>query len=146
MGSHKNNISKVASQLIQKLDKNWKNLTLKSHEHGSESYNKFKNSLSKITQLSLWAFFYNVYHSYKTPFFGVSYLFTLGGVLVMCHFCEVLLFLNHIKGYFLCWVSFLLGVYDSAVFVLLQLAMCIRNIPCGCKTVVICCFTSSSNQ
>ena len=57
MASHKNDISKVATQLIQKLDTNWKNLTLKSHEHGSESYKKLKNSLSKFTQLSLWAFF-----------------------------------------------------------------------------------------
>ena len=43
--------------------------------------------------------FYNVYHSYKAPFFRVSYLFILGGVFAMCHFCKVSLFLNYIKGY-----------------------------------------------
>ena len=54
--------------------------------------------------------FYNVYHSYKAPFFRVSYLFILGGVFAMCHFCKVSLFLNYIKGYIFyagcrfCWV------------------------------------------
>ena len=32
------------------LDVNWKNTILKSHDHGSESHNKFKNSLLKITE------------------------------------------------------------------------------------------------
>ena len=109
MASHKNDISKVATQLIQKLDTNWKNLTLKSHEHGSESYKKLKNSLSTHSAQPL-GIFYNVYHSYKAPFFRVSHLFILGGVFAMCHFCKVSLFLNYIKGYIFyagcrfCWV------------------------------------------
>ena len=35
----------------------------------------------------------------------------------MCHFCKVSLFSNDIKGCFFCWVLFLLGVSDDAVFV-----------------------------
>ena len=62
-------------------------------------------------------------------FLWASYLSVLGGVFVMCHFCQVTLFSNGIKGCFFCWVLLLMGVSDGSVFVLLEVAMCIRNIP-----------------
>ena len=55
--SHKNRLSELLSLVFSsaattllikptlKLDANWKNLILKSHDHGSELYYKFKNSL-----------------------------------------------------------------------------------------------------
>ena len=39
----------------------------------------------------------------------------------MCHFSKVPLFLNSIKRCLFCWLSFLLGVSDGAVFVFLLL-------------------------
>ena len=53
----------------------------------------------------------------RDHFLWLSYLSILSGVFVMCHFCIVPLFSNGIKGYFFCWVPFLLGISDGAVFV-----------------------------
>ena len=46
----------------------------------------------------------------------MSHLSILGGVFVMCHFCNVPLFSDGIKACFFCWVPFLLGVSDGVVF------------------------------
>ena len=80
-----------------------KNSTLKSHDHESEPYNKFKNFLLKITQLSPWQiisrhFFTSCVIFVRHQFLWVSYLFLSGGLFFMCHFCKVALFSNGIKG------------------------------------------------
>ena len=136
MAPHKNGISKLlllvfsstTNTLLIKptvqLDTNWKNLILKSHDHGSESYYKFKNSLLKITQLSPWHVTFGHFVArcaifVRHHFLWVSYLSILGGIFVKCHFRKVPLFSNGIKGCFFCWEPFLLGVSDGAVFVFL---------------------------
>ena len=85
--------------------------TWKSHDHVSESYNIFKNSLSKITQLShwqisfvIWAFFRKMFHFCEDHFLWVPYLSISGGVFVMRTFYKVPLFSNGIKGCHFCWV------------------------------------------
>ena len=56
-----------------------KNSTLKSDDHKSESYNKFKNFLLKITQSlanNVWVFFPKVCHFCKASFFvGVIFFY-----------------------------------------------------------------------
>ena len=81
-----------------------------------------EKSFSKITQLSPWHVTFG--HSFgrctifvRDHILWVSYLSILGGVFVKCHFCKVPLFSNGIKGCFFCWVPFLLGISDGAVFV-----------------------------
>ena len=86
-----------------------------------ESYNKFKNSLLKITllsprQITFGHFLARCAIFVRHHFMWVSYLSISGGVFVMCHFCEVSLFSNSIKGCFFCWMSLLQGVSDGAVF------------------------------
>ena len=88
-----------------------KNSTLKSHDHESESYNKFKNFSLKIPQLSPWHitsghFSCKVYHFSKAPVFWVSYLFISVRVFVMCYFCNYY-FQIALKG------AILLGVSDA---------------------------------
>ena len=87
-----------------------KNSTLKSHDHESEPYNKFKNFLLKITQLSHWQitsgyFFARCAIFVRHHFLWVSYLSISGVVFVMCHFCKVPLFSNAIKWSHFCWVD-----------------------------------------
>ena len=86
-----------------------KNSTLKSDDHKSESYNKFKSFLLKITQLSPWQitsgyFFPRCAIFVRHHFLWVSYFSISGGVFVMCQFCKVPLFSNDIKGCHFCWV------------------------------------------
>ena len=55
--------------------------TLKSNDHESKLYNKFKNSLIKslssvLGKYNLWAFFHKVYHFCKAPcFVGVIFVY-----------------------------------------------------------------------
>ena len=77
-----------------------------------------KNHSAQPLGDNIWQFFGKVCHFCKSPFLWVLYLSTLGGTFVMCHFRKVPLFSYGIKGYFFCWVVFLLGVSDGAVFVL----------------------------
>ena len=94
-----------------------------------ESYNKFKYSILKITQLSPWqiisgwAFSCKVSYFCKHHFLWVSYSSVSRGIFVMYHFCKVPLFSNSIKVSLFCWVSFLLGVsvVHGAVLVFLKL-------------------------
>ena len=84
-----------------------KNWTLKSHDHESESYNKFKNFLLKLTQPSPWqttsGHFFAMYANFvRYHFLWVSYLSISGGALVMCYVCKVPLFLNGIKSCHFC--------------------------------------------
>ena len=79
-----------------------KNLTLKSYYHDSESYNKFKNFFLKITQLNPWHYFASCAIFVRHHFLWLSYLSISGRVFVMCHFYEVPLFSNGIKGCHFC--------------------------------------------
>ena len=95
--------NKISLSLVEK------NSTLKSHDHESESYNKFKNVLLKITQLSPWQiafehFFARCAIFVRHHFLWVSYLSIAGGVFFMYHFCKVPLFSNSIKGCYFYWV------------------------------------------
>ena len=97
-------------------------MILKSHEQGSELYNKFKNSLFKITLLSPWKITFGHFFSTGSAIFVrhhflwvFSYLFILGRVFFICYFCKVSLFSNGTKGCLFCEVPFLLGVSDAAL-------------------------------
>ena len=86
-----------------------KNSTLKSHDHESESRNKFKNSLLKITQrspqqITFGHFFARCAVFVRHHFLPMPHLSIPGGVFVMCHLCKVSLFPNGIKGCHFCWV------------------------------------------
>ena len=133
MTSHKIGISKLALLvfwstinilLIEpslQLDTNWKNSIWKSHDHGSESHYKLKNSLSKIIQLSPSQITFGQFFARRAifarhHFLWVLYLSILGRVFVMYHFCKVPLFSNGTKECFFCWVLFLLGLSDGVVF------------------------------
>ena len=98
-----------------------KNSSLKSHNHESESYNKFKNSLLKITQLNSWQMTFGHFFArdaifMRHHFFSKPYLSISVEIFVVCHFCKVSLFSNDIKGCLFCWVLFFLSVSDSATF------------------------------
>ena len=97
-------------------------MILKSHEQGSELYNKFKNSLFKITLLSPWKITFGHFFSTGSAIFVrhhflwvFSYLFILGRVFFICYFCKVSLFSNGTKGCLFCEVPFLLDVSDAAL-------------------------------
>ena len=81
-----------------------------------ESYDKFKNSLLKITQFSPWQIISGYFFA-RSAIFGrhhflwVSYLSISGGVFVMCHFCKVPLFSNRISVCLFCWVPFFIKQY-----------------------------------
>ena len=74
-----------------------KNLILKSHDHESDSYNKFKNFLLKITLLSPWHFFARCDIFARHHFLWMSYLSILGWLFAMCFFYKVPFFSNNIK-------------------------------------------------
>ena len=87
--------NKISLSLVEK------NSTLKSHDHESESCNKFKNVLLKITQLSPWQitfghFFARCAIFVRHHFLWVSYLPIAGGVFscaifVRCHYFQIAL-------------------------------------------------------
>ena len=79
----------------------WENSILKSHEHESESYNKFKNSLLKITHPNT-----RCAISLELNFLWASYLSISRWVFVMCYYFKMPLFSNSIEGYLFCWVPF----------------------------------------
>ena len=102
-----------------------KNSTLKSHDQESESYNKFKNSLTQVSrwQITLGHFLARYAIFLRYHFLCLSYLSNSAGAFVMCHFGKVPLFPNSIKK-----CHFYLGV------------------SVGCQTVIIYCFTGSSKR
>ena len=81
-----------------------KNSTFKSYYHKSESYNKFRNFILKVTQLSPWHFFASCAIFVRHHFLWVSHLSISGRVFVMSHFYKVTIILNSIKGCHFCWV------------------------------------------
>ena len=81
-----------------------KNSTFKSHYHKSESYNKFKNFLLKISQLSPWHFFASCTIFVRHHFLWVSCLPISGRVFIMCHLYKVTIISNNIKGCHFRWV------------------------------------------
>ena len=101
-----------------------KNSILKSHDHEWESYNKFKNPLLKISQVSPWQI--NCGHFFVRCVNFLRHRFCFLCLILVCLFqeyfscaifCKVPLFSNGIKVCLSCWVSFVLGVSDGAVFV-----------------------------
>ena len=74
-----------------------------------------KNHSAQSLANNLWAFFHKLSSFVRHHFVWVLYLSILDGVFVMCYFCKVPLFSNGIKGCFLYWVLFLLGVSGGAV-------------------------------
>ena len=76
-----------------------KNLTLKYHEHESESCNKLKNCLTQFSrwQITIGHFLARYAIFVRHCFLCVTYLSISGGVFVICHFGKVSLFSNGIK-------------------------------------------------
>ena len=104
-----------------------KNLTLKSHDHESGSYNKFKNFLLKITQFSCpW----QINFGHFLLLHKVCLLW--GTIFCGCHIC-----------------LFQVEYLSCAIFIrchYFQMALkCLNFVVCsdGCQTVIIYCFISS---
>ena len=101
-------------------------MILKSHDHGSESQNKFKNSLLKITQRTWqinFGHFFRVCHFCKKPFFVVA-----GGAFVMCQCYRYRYFQMELRGAIsagchFCWMHLMVLFLFS-----LHLTMCKKSI------------------